>query len=77
MDEETTYRVTLHLASGQTVTTEASYPSDLDEYEVADALQHALAGNHKPGWRRVENVVAFSQAISALEVGEISAPEAA
>ena len=69
--EKPTHRLTIHLASGKEVVTEASFPEDLDQDEVVDVVRARVAGEKGPGWRTLENVVLFSQAVPAIEVEEL------
>lgn len=68
-------KVRLHLASGQTVETEALDADVSSEDEYLEDLEDNLKGDARPGWRQIENVLVFSQALSAIEVEEITSPK--
>lgn len=64
-------RVTIHLQNGTQIVTNA----DTDDHEVNDefgyleTLNDSLDG--RPGWRLIENVLAFSQTVAAVEAEQI------
>jgi len=66
--EDPTHRLTIHLASGMSIVTEASFPEELDGDEVMELVRRKLAGEKGPGWRVLEDVVLFSQAVPAVHV---------
>ena len=63
-------KVTIHLANGSVIETIAKGEIDVGNY--LDYLEEALTGDARPGWRQVENVLLFSQALSAIEVEELT-----
>ena len=63
-------KVTIHLANGSAIETLAKDEIDVGTY--LDYLEEELTGDARPGWRQVENVLLFSQALSAIEVEELA-----
>jgi hypothetical protein len=61
-------RLVIHLASGQSVVTHVEVEEDADDDEIVSAVKQDLTGDARPGWRTIGDVVAFSQAISAIEI---------
>lgn len=66
-------KVTIHLATGKSITTILDDPIDVSEDEYVDRLKAALEG--KPSWRIIENVLVYSQIVAAVEVEEIHTTE--
>lgn len=74
--ETETYRITLYLAGGREVVTEVEFPGELDEEEVVAIVHKKLSQGdgytERPGWRTIENLVVYSQAVSAVQVEQLT-----
>ncbi len=64
-------KATLYLANGASVPVLLGEDFAEDEADAVDAIRNLLTGDERPGWRRLDNVVFFSQAISAVQVEEL------
>ena len=60
------YRITLHLNSGQSISTLVN-DVDQDVEDMADELRTALSSD-RPRWLSFGNIVAFSGAVSGIEI---------
>lgn len=66
MEPLATFRITLFLNSGQTVQSEVQ-DDPAEPEDMAQELTDKLA-NGRPRWMRFGNVVAFSGAVSGIEI---------
>lgn len=62
-----TIKLTIHLASGGKVVTLVEDADVTDEFEYLERLEEDLRGDARPGWRQIEDVLVFSQAVSAVQ----------
>jgi len=62
-------RITIHLANGNSIETNAVDPEVEDAVEYVEYLKNDLEG--RPGWRVIENVLVYSQTVAAIEADEI------
>ena len=62
-----TIKLTIHLASGGKIVTLVTDLDVTDEFEYLERLEEDLRGDSRPGWRLIEDVLLFSQAVSAVQ----------
>lgn len=71
-----TYRLTLHLNSGQTLVALETFPEDIEEHEVRDSVHQTVFPAERPAspYREFgDDILVHYQNIAAIEVEPLAA----